>query len=126
MSQKGAISGPGNHQKGREILYEVTCGDTLPQQSEQADWPRSNEQLHLRHRQDPARLRRRVRRANAQATAEAAAKAAATAPKKPDTAVEAVKSREAEVVVVQATIEECSVAVQAEPKKQTSHDAPAA
>ena len=28
MSQKGAISGPGNHQKGREILYALSANQT--------------------------------------------------------------------------------------------------
>ena len=29
MSQKGAISGPGNHQKGREILYALAGNEEL-------------------------------------------------------------------------------------------------
>ena len=90
------------------VSSRVTCGVTSPQQSKQADWPHSNEQPHPRHRQGPARLRRRARRAQARATAEAAAQAAVTAPKTPDIAADAVKPFETVVVAVQAAVEECT------------------
>ena len=108
------------------VSSKVTCG--VPQQSEQADWPHSNGQPHHRLRQGPARLRRRARRAHARATAEAAAKAAATAPKKPNTAVEAFKPLETEVVAAKAVVEELIAAVEAnrQPQHQTSDDAPVA
>ena len=90
----------------------VTCGVTLPQQSEQADWPHSHGHPYPPCRQGPSRLRRRARRAHARATAEAAANAAS--PKTPDTAVEAVKPFETEDAAVQAVGETSTVAVQAD------------